>query len=177
MITIVCGLPCSGKGDFVNSVAQAYELSYLHNEWIEDQYKAGCVRDDIATLFGGCLKYDPRAKGDFHRAVNEAIEKFPSLNAVLMNYFDAKYACLIAALAPYEAKNIIECPFLDANIAAIKEAYPENVHIIWMNTPDDIEECLKSKNWNEERTARTFKIKTEMYARFKGIIDEYVEPV
>lgn len=170
-LTIISGLAGSGKTTFCKSVEQAYTDSIYHDEWVEQQYKLPWVSAIIRFLF---------KIGKTPRLVDKSImrgwlKEKPELNVILANYFKAKFVMYLSSILQGETGSIIvECPFLDDNIRALKKTYPDQVTIVWMKTSDEIINRLEARGWDATRVVLSVQMQERMYHANKDLVDGYV---
>jgi dephospho-CoA kinase len=169
MITLVTGFAGAGKTTFIRSVQQAYKFVYIHDEWVDEQYNSPCVRAEVQMLFGGSFPQE-----NFKEAVKLKLREQPELNPILANYFKAKYCMLMASLSPWDSPSIMETPFLSDNLEALKKAHPGKINVVWINTPDDLEDRLKARGWNDERIDLSLEMQRKDFKKYKHLIDDYV---
>lgn len=176
-ITLVCGLAGSGKTTHMLDVQGQYNEAIFHDLWVEEQYKVPQVNVAIASLFP-CSEYE-RQQG--YKQLNKAkvleyLQHYPNLNTVLANYFKSKFSIYISTLFRNDRGNIIiECPFLDDNIRALKSTYKDQFHIIRVET--DIKEIMKrlrARGWDEKRIGLSLGYQLRECRQYKDLIDEVI---
>lgn len=171
-LTIVCGLAGAGKTTFTKSVEQAYSDSLYHDMWVEEMYDTPWVSQLVRCLFTGELRNEIVTKAD----VLEWLSEKPKLNIVLSNYFKSVYSAVLATKLQRKYGSVIaECPFLDENIAALKETFPGRVHVIWIDEKYYIiEPRLRKRGWSQERINMSLDFQLEQFSKYKHLIDDKI---
>lgn len=172
-LTLVCGYAGAGKTTFTRSVEQAYSDSLYHDLWVEEMYNTPWVSQLVRCLFTGKLRNEIVTKAD----VLEWLSEKPKLNVVLANYFKSVYTAVLATKLQRQYGNVIvECPFLDENIKALKEAFPGRVHVIWIAEKFHIiEPRLKKRGWSQERISLSLSFQMEQFDKFTYLIDDIID--
>lgn len=170
-LTIVCGLAGSGKSTFVRSVEQAYADSIYHDMWVECQYDVPQVKVIVNSLFTEDeLEYIDKP------TVLKYLKEYPELNTLLANYFKSKFSILLASKLHRElGELIVECPFLDENIKALKNTFKNRVRVILIDTHKDlIIERLKHRGWDDNRITMSLMFQKLQLDQYEHLVDEYV---
>jgi dephospho-CoA kinase len=175
-VTLVTGPAGAGKTTFTQAVEQAYDFSIYHDYWVEEQYKVPWVSAAVAQLFPSILPGPTGYSKMTKELVLAALKEDPMLNTVLANYFKSKFAIYISTLFKKAMGNVIvECPFLDENITALKDCYEERIKVLYVKVSVDEQiKRLKERGWDDNRIGLSQELQRRMMADFMELIDEYV---
>lgn len=174
-VTLITGCAGSGKSTHCKKVEDQYDIKIYHDEWVSAQYFGNkTVQRHMMNIF-------PQAHCNLDinkRNIIKWLKEEPKLNILLKNYWMVAYCNMIsAALIRYrstDVKILMECPFLDDNIKALKEIYGDELTIKWVATPENILIRLKDRNWSNLRIANTIGNQSAEYNKYKHIVDECI---
>jgi len=173
IVELVVGVAGSGKTTYCNS-KDAHRI--FHDAWVTEQYQDEEVECDMRNIFYPHLNFARVNKKSIGALISTNLE----YNTLLRNYFKIKFVFYIldaAILATGLEKNlfVIECPFLDENIEALKKLYPDKLVVTQVTASEEtIKDRLIARGWSDERIAMSHEYQLAELSRFKYLVDNVV---
>jgi broad-specificity NMP kinase len=169
--TIITGVAGTGKTTHLMDCAHMYDFYLLHDEWVKKEFiECTSVRYDMLQMF-------PEADGI--RSVTKVnilkwITETPERNVLLTAYWRSRFNLMLSSHLQQPLTSIIECPYLDDGIEALKMMYPDDIKIIRIRAHENLIGRLMDRNWSEDRINRTLSMQDAMMVKYEHIIDEVI---
>jgi dephospho-CoA kinase len=169
--TIITGVAGTGKTTHLMDRADMYDFYVLHDEWVGRNYvECQAVQYDMLHIF-------PKA-GGVHDITKPNILKWiteePERNVLLSAYWRSRFNLLLSSHLQQPLTSIVECPYLDDGIEALKNLYPDHIKIIRIKAHENLIGRLMERNWSEDRINKTISMQDRMMVKYEHIIDEVI---
>ena len=176
-ITLIAGLAGSGKSTHCNKIEKDFDFVMHHDQWVDEFFQEVSHYDNEFVF--QLMMYFPEAKlpSDITKDnIRKWVFEDPKLNILYSNAWKVKFCFVLAAFMKdkREFNILIECPFLDENIKCLKDMYPNNIKIHWMETNKEIIPRLEKRGWSDDRIMQSMMYQDKYFYRFKGIIDKVI---
>lgn len=175
-ITLVVGPAGSGKTTYTRANADQYDQALYHDEWVELSYRHPMAVIGVSHLFPTSPHNEYGYEKINKDIVKQCLRENPTLNPILINFFKTKFSIMMSRLYRQRVGDIIiECPFLDENIRALKETYGDKFKVVCMKTQRaDIIGRLIDRGWDDERMKMSLGFQFKEFKTNKDLIDEFV---
>lgn len=163
VITILTGCAGSGKSTQFFARKGSYAYTIAHDEWAAAQYMDPDVKEQIARLLPS---YAQVTKASVKTFILPDVEK----NTILKNFFKVRFCLQLILLANSLTRSsiLVECPFIDDNLIAFKNMFPDRVSIEWINCGDlENRRRLLDRGWDTERIDQTLKSQNAEYIEWR----------
>jgi dephospho-CoA kinase len=173
IVELVVGVAGSGKTTYCKS-KDAHMI--LHDDWVTEQYHDTEVQYDMSNIFYPNFNFSKIDK----KLIGVLIQHSPAHNTLLRNYFKVKFSHYIldaALLGTGMEKNlfVIECPFLDENIEALKKLYLNKLVVTQVTASEEtIKARLVARGWSDERIAMSHEYQLAELLKYQHLVDNVV---
>lgn len=172
-VTIISGIAGSGKTTHVAKLEGEYRNVLYHDEWVKQQLTLEAVKLELLDIFGDMSDYEDDMTIE---NIREWLVMNPSRNVLYSNFWKVRFAMCINNLLQNGASTLIECPFIDENIASLKERFPNKLVIKWIEPPEHSElvRRLENRGWSDERIKFSLDMQIDTMTQYSLIIDEII---
>lgn len=176
-VTLICGCAGSGKTTHCKKIEDDYNIKIYHDDWVATQYHANkIVKRHMMNIFPQAKCASEISKSNIIKWLKEE----PKLNTLLKNYWMVAFSNMIsAALISFggtDSNVLVECPFLDDNIKALKEIHGDELIIKWVShEPDILYSRLEARGWDDDRITKTLLTQVGQSIKYGGILDEIIK--